>query len=71
MLLGIQHDHKATNPQTWRAITSTDQDVAWECYVAMLEMDGHLPVMNFEDWRVVVELEEKLEDISLDDQHPD
>ena len=37
----------------------------------MLEMDGHLPVMNFEDWRVVVELEEKLEDISLDDQHPD
>ena len=39
--------------------------------MAMLEMDGHLPVMNFEDCRVVVELEEKLEDISLDDQHPD
>jgi len=37
----------------------------------MLEMDGHLPVMNIEDRREVVEPKEKLEDIPLDDQHPD
>lgn len=40
--------------------------VAHKCYVAMLEMDDHLQVLNIERWRVMVELTGDLKEISLD-----
>ena len=47
-----------------------DQMVACECYIAMLEMDDHLQVLNIEEWRVTVEPTKDLEEISLDDNFP-
>lgn len=41
-----------------------DQIVAWECYIAMLEMDDHLQALNIEEWQVMV----ALDDISLDNE---
>ncbi|XP_075649736.1 uncharacterized protein LOC142620219 [Castanea sativa] len=38
-----------------------------ECYVAMMEMDDHLQMMNIEEQRTVVELVENLEEVPLDD----
>ena len=43
-----------------------DQVAAGECYIAMLEMDDHLQVMNIEEHQTVAELVEKLEEILLD-----
>ena len=47
-----------------------DQIAARECYMAMPEMDDHLQVLNIEERRVIVELIEDLEEISLDDNFP-
>ena len=47
-----------------------DQMVACECYIDMLEMDNHLQASNIEERWVTVEHTESLEDISLDNDHP-
>ena len=44
-----------------------DQMVTCECYIAMLEIEGHLQALNIEERRVTVEPTEDLEEISLDD----
>ena len=41
--------------------------VTCECYIAMLEIEGHLQALNIEEKRVTVEPTEDLEEISLDD----
>lgn len=41
-----------------------------ECYIAMLEMDDHFPALSMEEWRVVVEPTEDLEEILLDNNIP-
>ena len=46
-----------------------NQVVARECYVAMMEMDDHLQVMNIEEHRTTTEPVEKLEEILLDDSN--
>ena len=46
-----------------------NQVVARECYVAMMEMDDHLQVMNIEEHRTTTELVEKLEEVFLDDSN--
>lgn len=43
---------------------------ACECYVAMLDMEDHLLALNIEEQWVTVEPTEALEDISLDNDHP-
>lgn len=43
---------------------------ARECYVAMLEKDDHLQVLNIEERQVTMEPTEDLEEISLDDDLP-
>ena len=48
-----------------------DQVVAYECYIAMLEMDDHLQIMNIEEQQTVAEPVEKLEEIPLDNSRPD
>ena len=48
-----------------------NQVAAHECYIAMMEMDGHLQVMNIEEHRAVIEPVERLEEIVLDDSKPD
>ncbi|XP_075663177.1 uncharacterized protein LOC142632703 [Castanea sativa] len=48
-----------------------DQVAARECYIAMLEMDDPLQVMNVEEHRVVAEPIERLEEIHLDNSRPD
>ena len=47
-----------------------DQMVAYECHIAMLEMDDHLQALNIEERRIAVEPTENLEEISLDDNIP-
>ena len=42
-----------------------------ECYVAMMEMDDHLQAMNIEEYRMVMEPIEKLEEILLNDSKLD
>ena len=54
-------------PNRIRKEACKDQIAARECYVAMLEMDDHLQVLNIEEWRVTVEPIEDIEKISLDD----
>ena len=41
--------------------------VARECYIAMLEMDGHSQTMCIEEQRMVAESVEGLEEVLLDD----
>ena len=41
--------------------------VAYECYIAILDMDDHLQALNIEERRVAVEPIEDLEEISLVD----
>ena len=43
---------------------------AYECYVAMLEMDDHLQALNIKERKVTIEPTEDLEEISLDDDTP-
>ena len=44
-----------------------NQVAARECYIAMMEMDDHLQVMNIEEHRTTTEPVEKLEEILLGD----
>ena len=44
---------------------------AWECYVAILEMNEQVTTMNTEEQRVNVEPTEELEIVPLDEEHPD
>ena len=46
-----------------------NQVAARECYVAMMEMDDHLQVMNIEEHRTTTEPVEKLEEVFLDDSN--
>ena len=48
-----------------------DQVAAWECYIAMLEMDDRLQIMCIEEQRTVVEPMEGLEEVLLDDSRPE
>ena len=48
-----------------------DQMVAWECNVAILEMEEQMTTMKIEERRVNVKPMEGLETISLDDEHVD
>ena len=48
-----------------------DQVAAYECYIAMLEMDDYLQTMNIEEQRIVAEPVERLEEILLNDSKPD
>ena len=48
-----------------------NQVAARECYIAMMEMDDHLQVMNIEEHRTTTEPVEKLEEILLDDSKLD
>ena len=43
---------------------------AYECYIAMLDMDDYLQALNIEKRRVAVEPTEDLEEISLEDNVP-
>ena len=40
---------------------------ARECYIAMMEIDNHLQVMNIEEHQTTTKLVEKLEEVLLDD----
>ena len=40
---------------------------ARECYVAMMEIYGHLQAMNIEEHRIATKPVEKLEEVLLDD----
>ncbi|XP_075670039.1 uncharacterized protein LOC142639787 [Castanea sativa] len=46
-----------------------DQMAARKCYIAMLEMDDHLQVLNIEERRVTVEPIDDLDVISLEDNY--
>ncbi|XP_075665378.1 uncharacterized protein LOC142635047 [Castanea sativa] len=48
-----------------------DQVAAHECYVAMMEIDGHLQAMNIEERRVATRPIERLEDVLLDESQPE
>ena len=48
-----------------------DQMVACEYYIAMLEMEDHLQIMNIEKQQTMVEPVERLEEILLDNSNPD
>ena len=43
-----------------------NQVVAQECYIAMLEMDGHQQTMCIGEQRAIAELIEELEEVTLD-----
>ena len=48
-----------------------NQVVARECYIAMLEIDGHQQTMCIGEQRAVTELVEELEKVILDDSRPE
>ncbi|XP_065628553.1 uncharacterized protein LOC136067128 [Quercus suber] len=48
-----------------------NQVVAWECYIAMLEMEDHHQTMCIEEQRTVAEPVEELEEIILDESKPE
>ena len=48
-----------------------DQVAAYECYIAMLEMDNHLQTICVEEQRTVVKPIEGLEEVPLDDSRPE
>ena len=41
-----------------------------ECYVAMMEMEDQVQALNIEEHRIVTELIEKLDEITLDSSNP-
>ena len=45
--------------------------VTCEYYIAMLEMEDHLQIMNIEKQQTMVEPVERLEEILLDNSNPD
>ena len=48
-----------------------NQVVARECYIAMLEMDGHQQTMCIEEQWAIVEPIEELEEVTLDNSRPE
>ena len=48
-----------------------NQMVARECYIAMLEMDGHQQIMCIEEQWAIVEPVEELEEVTLDNSRPE
>ena len=46
-----------------------NQVAAHKCYVAMMEMDDHLQAMSIEEYRMMTEPVEELEDVFLDDSN--
>ena len=46
------------------------QMAARECYIAMMEMEDQVRALSIEEHRMVTELVEKLEEISLDSSDP-
>ena len=46
-----------------------DQLAARECYLAMLEMDERLPMMNIEERRTTIKPIELLEEVPLDESN--
>ena len=46
------------------------QMAARECYIAMMEMEDQVQALSIEEHRMVTELVEKLEEISLDSSNP-
>ena len=48
-----------------------DQVTAYECYIAMLEMDDYLETMNIEKHRIVAEPVKRLKKVLLDNSRPD
>ena len=51
----------------WIGEACGNQMATYDCYIAMLKMDNHLQALSIKERRVVVELMEDLEEISLDD----
>ncbi|XP_075645078.1 uncharacterized protein LOC142616075 [Castanea sativa] len=47
-----------------------NQVAARECYIAMIEMDDHLPTMCIEERRMVTEIVEGIEEVPFDDSKP-
>ena len=47
-----------------------DQVAAWECYIAMLEMEDHQQTMCIRKQRTIVEPVEELEKVTLDESRP-
>ena len=48
-----------------------NQVVAQECYIAMLEIDGHQQTMCIGEQRAIAELIEELEEVTLDNSRPE
>ena len=48
-----------------------DQVAACECYIAMLEIDGHLQTMCIEEQRMVAEPMERLKEVLFDNSRPE
>ena len=48
-----------------------DQVAAYECYIAMLEMEDHQQTMCIEEQRTTVEPVEELEEVTLDELRPE
>ena len=48
-----------------------NQMVARECYIAMLEMDGHQQTMCIEEQWAIVEPIEEFEEVTLDNSKPE
>ena len=48
-----------------------NQMVARECYIAMLEMDGHQQTMCIEEQWAIVEPIEEFEKVTLDNSRPE
>ena len=47
-----------------------DQVAAWECYIAMLEMEDHQQTMCIGEQRTIVEPVEELEEVMLNESRP-
>ena len=47
-----------------------DQVAAWECYVAMLEMEDHQQTICIGEQRTIAEPVEELEEVMLDESRP-
>ena len=48
-----------------------NQVVAQECYIAMLEMDGHQQIMCIGEQRAIAKLIKELEEVTLDNSGPE
>ena len=48
-----------------------DQVAACECYIAILEMEDHQQTMCIEEQRIMAELVEELEEVTLDESRPE